>query len=60
MWLAHDSVFVTHLARCGARTGFATKPILQPVMAYDLDAPSQIIVLSYISGNAAMLLNSAP
>ena len=55
---AHESVFVTQRTNCGASTGFAAKPIRQPVIAQVFDAPSEMIVRSYIPGSEAIEANS--
>src|SRR6185437_8969905 len=56
-WLicdAHDSVLMIQRPKCGARIGFDAKPIRQPVIAHAFDAPSAMMVRSYMSGIDAM------
>src|SRR3954467_2606020 len=52
-WLicdAHDSVLRTQRAKCCDRIGFDAKPMRQPVIAHAFDAPSAMIVRSYMPG----------
>ena len=53
-WDAQDSVFVIQRVKTGASTGFEVKPIRQPVIAQVFDAPSEMIVRSYIPGSCAI------
>ncbi len=58
IWEAHESVLVTQRTNCGASTGFDAKPSRQPVIAQVLDAPSEMIVRSYMPGSDAIEANS--
>ena len=51
---AHDSVLVIQRVKTGASAGFEVKPMRQPVIAQVLDAPSEMIVRSYMPGTCAM------
>src|SRR5258707_3474605 len=56
-WLiceAQESVLVIQRVNTGASAGFEVKPILQPVMAQVFDAPSEMMVRSYMTGTSAM------
>jgi hypothetical protein len=60
-WLiceAHDSVLVIQRVKKGASAGFEVKPMRHPVIAHVLDAPSEMIVRSYIPGSCAIEKNS--
>ena len=60
-WLiceAQDSVLVIQRVKNGASTGFDVKPMRQPVIAQVLEAPSEMMVRSYIPGTCAMEKNS--
>src|ERR1019366_4401008 len=60
-WLrcdAQESVLVTQRTNCGARRGFEAKPMRQPVMAQVLEAPSEMMVRSYIPVSDAIEANS--
>ena len=55
---AQDSVLVIQRVNSGASTGFEVKPMRQPVIAQVFDAPSEMIVRSYIPGSCAIEKNS--
>src|SRR5207248_2913495 len=60
-WLiceAQDSVLVIQRVNTGASAGLAVKPIRQPVIAQVLEAPSEMMVRSYMPGTWAMEKNS--
>ena len=60
-WLiceAQESVFVIQRVNTGASFGLEVKPMRQPVIAQVLDAPSEMMVRSYIPGTCAMEKNS--
>ena len=44
--------------KCGASTGLEAKPMRQPVIAQVLEAPSEMMVRSYMPGSCAMEKNS--
>src|SRR5687767_13189669 len=59
-WLiceAHDSVFVIQRVKTGASCGFEVKPMRQPVIAQVFEAPSEMMVRSYMPGTWAMEKN---
>ena len=56
-WLiceAQDSVLVIQRVNTGASTGFAVKPMRQPVIAQVFEAPSEMMVRSYMPGTCAI------
>ena len=60
-WLiceAQESVLVIQRVNTGASSGFEVKPMRQPVIAQVLDAPSEMMVRSYMPGACAMEKNS--
>src|SRR5438309_7272 len=60
-WLiceAHDSVLVIQRVKTGASSGFDVKPMRQPVIAQVFEAPSEMMVRSYMPGACAIEKNS--
>ena len=60
-WLiceAQDSVLVIQRVKTGASAGLEVKPIRQPVMAQVFEAPSEMMVRSYMPGSCAIEKNS--
>src|SRR5437868_13822776 len=59
-WLiceAQDSVLVIQRVNTGAMVGFEVKPMRQPVIAQVFEAPSEMMVRSYMPGTCAMEKN---
>ena len=60
-WLiceAHDSVLVIQRVKTGASAGLEVKPMRQPVIAQVFEAPSEMMVRSYMPGTCAIEKNS--
>jgi hypothetical protein len=55
---AHESVFVIQRVSAGASARFAAKPTRHPVIAQVFEAPSEMMVRSYIPGSWAIEKNS--
>jgi hypothetical protein len=54
IWEAQESVLVIQRVKTGASTGFEVKPMRQPVIAQVFEAPSEMMVRSYMPGTWAI------
>src|SRR3954466_10507651 len=57
IWEAQESVLVIQRVKTGASAGLDVRPMRQPVIAQVFEAPSEMIVRSYIPGTCAIEKN---